>query len=113
MALITPTIIDKICKRNGLFYVPDRVKNAIEGCLVNDDENAITQEYLHLRGEFLKYRKLMQPAHIDYRGPLTLDAYTVYYLSRYMFIPSVALCDLAHHPHFQNVPSSFDVLGFR
>lgn len=110
MALITPTTIESICKRNGLFHVPDRVRTSIEGCLVNDDENAITEEYLRLLKEFQKYRKLMQPAHIDYRSPLALDAYTIYYLSRYMFIPSVALRDLTLHTFFQNVPRSFNVL---
>lgn len=110
MALITPATIDKICKRDGLFYVPDRVRTSIEGCLVNGDENAITEEYLRLLKEFQSYRTLMQPAHIDYRSPLTLDAYTVYYLSRYMFIPSVALRDLTLNPFFQNVPSSLNVL---
>ena len=110
MALITPATVEKICKRNGLFYVPDRMKTSIEDCLVNDDENAITGEYLRLLKEFREYRTLMQPAPIDYRSPLTLDAYTVYYLSRYMFIPFVALRDLAHHPYFQNVPRSFNVL---
>lgn len=110
MARIAPATIEKLCTRDGLFCVPDRIKTSIEVCLANDDEDAITKEYLRLLEEFQKYRTLMQPAHIDYRSALTLDAYTVYYLSRYMFIPSVALRDLTLHPFFQNVPDSFSVL---
>lgn len=112
VALITPATIEKICKRNGLFHVPDRVRTSIEGCLINDDENAVTTEYLRLMGDFQQYQNLMIPAHIDYyaNGELTLDAYITYYLSRYMFIPSVALRDLTLHPFFQNVPDSFNVL---
>ena len=110
MALMTPATIDKICKRNGLFYVPDRVRNSIERCLICDDENAITEEYLRLLNEFKKYRTLMHLAQIDYRSPLTLDAYTVYYLSRYMLIPAVALRNLALHSFFQHIPRSFSIL---
>jgi len=112
MIQVTPETIERTCTRNGSFYVPDRVKAAIEGCLVNNDENAVTTEYLRLLAEFQTYEKLMIPAHIDYcaNGELTLKAYTAYYLSRYMFIPSVALRDLVLHPFFQNVPDSFRVL---
>jgi len=110
VALITPATIDKICTSNGLFHVPDRIKTSIEGCLASDDENAITGEYSRLSEEFQKYENLMEPALIDYKGESTLDAYTAYYLPRYMFIPSVALRDLTLHPFFQNVPDSFNVL---
>ena len=112
MIRLTPETVERLCTRNGLFHVPDRVKTAVEGCLVNNDENAITTEYLRLLAEFQTYEKLMIPAHIDYyaNGELTLDAYITYYLSRYIFIPSVALRDLTLHPFFQNVPDSFSVL---
>ena len=110
MVRISAETIEAICTKNGKFYVPDRIKTAIEGCLANDDEKAITNEYRNLRDEFLKYRKLDEPALIDYRGALTLDAYTAYYLPRYMFIPSIAFRDLTLHPLFQNVADSLNVL---
>ena len=65
--------IEAICIRNEKFCVPDRIKDSIEGCLVNDDEDAITKEYLRLLAEFQKYEKLREPALIDYRGTLTID----------------------------------------
>lgn len=110
MAQITPETIQKICTRNGQFYVPDRIKASIEGCLANDNEEVITEEYRRLMSKFKGYRESMRPVPIDYKNDLTLDAYTIYYLSRYMSIPSVALRDLARHPFFQDVPDSFSVL---
>ncbi len=110
MARITAEIIKEICTKDGLFHVPDGVKTAIEACLASNDENAITTEYRRLLAEFQTYENEMGPAHINYEGDLTLDAYTIYYLSRYTIIPSVALRDLTLHPFFQNVPDSFRVL---
>jgi len=107
---ITAETISSVAKRGGRYCVPDRIRISIEQCLESDDENAITSEYRNLRDEFLKYRKLDKPALIDYRGALTLDAYTAYYLPRYMFIPSIALRDLTLHPLFQNVADSLNVL---
>jgi len=110
LARITAKTIEEICTKDRQFCVPDRIKTSIEGCLVNDDENAITEDYLRLLQEFQKFETLMEPALIDYEGDLTLDAYTVYYLSRYMLIPWVALRDLTFHPFFQDVPDSLSVL---
>jgi len=110
LARITPATIEKICTRNGQFYVPERIQISIGGCLANDNEDLITEEYRRLMDKFKEYRLLARPAQIDYKKDLTLDAYTIYYLSRYMSIPSIALRDLTIHPFFQNVPDSFNVL---
>ncbi len=110
MARITTEIIKEICTKDGQFCVPDRIKTSIEGCLVNNNENLITEKYRSLKNQFIGYRQSTGPAQIDYNDDLTVDAYIVYYLSRYTIIPSVALRDLTLHPFFQNVPDSFRVL---
>jgi len=107
---ITPETIESISTKDGRFCVPDRIKDSVESCLANDDENAITREYQRLLNEFQTYEESIAPASIDYSRELTLDAYTAYYLSRYLSIPSIALRDLAIHPSFQSVPDSISVL---
>ncbi len=106
---ITVATIESMLKNEGRYYVPDRIRIAIEHCLEHD-ESAVTNEYHRLLSEFQEYENSMDPMEIDYRGPLTLDAYTTYYLSRNMFIPLIALRDLAFHPLFQDIPTSINVL---
>ena len=52
MVRISAETIEAICTKNGKFYVPDRIKTAIEGCLESDDENSITAEYERLFEKF-------------------------------------------------------------
>ena len=110
MARITAETIEEICTKDRQFCVPDRIRTSVEGCLANNNEELITQEYRRLKDKFIEYRLLTRPALIDYKNDLTLDAYTIYYLSRYTIIPSVALHDLALHPFFHNIPDSLSVL---
>ncbi len=46
---ITMEAIGKICTKGRRFYVPDRIMTSVEGCLANDDDNALIVEYLRLR----------------------------------------------------------------
>jgi len=107
---ITVEIIENLTIRNNCYHVPGNVSVAIERCLENDNISAITSEYERLLAEFNRFVELFEPARIEYQGALTLDAYTANYLCRNMFIPSIALRDLAYHPQFQDLPASLKVL---
>ncbi|MGA2158109.1 MAG: class I SAM-dependent methyltransferase [Dehalococcoidia bacterium] len=110
MPPINPAIINQIFVRNDYFYVPPNIISSIEQCLSCNDEDAITKEYQRLLEEFQRHETSKLPATIDYSNSLTLDAYTCYYLPRYLFIPLIALKDLSFHDAFQNIPDSFNVL---
>lgn len=107
---ITTEIIDNMVKKNGYYQVPGNVSIAIGRCLENDDKSKITDKCSRLCDEFRSYVGSNQPADIEYNDTLTLDAYSASYLCRNMFIPSIALHDLAYHPRFQNLPTSLKVL---
>lgn len=107
---ITTEIIDNMVKMKERYYVPGNISGAIERCLENDDASIITSACSCLCEKFNEYVGSNQPADINYTDTLTLDAYTANYLCRNMFIPSIALRDLAYHPQFQNLPTSLKVL---
>ncbi len=52
----------------------------------------------------------MKPVQVAYDSDITLDAYSVYYLSRNTLIPAIAIRDLAYHPAFQILPTHVKVL---
>lgn len=107
---ITPDIINSIVIKNGKYFLPDRVRIAIEHCLDSNDEQAITSEYRRLFAEYQHYETLYEPAKIDYRGAITLDAYVSYYFTRNFIIPLIGLRDLAYCETFQKVPESLRIL---
>lgn len=107
---ISPKIIEDISKNTGRYYVPENIKMAIENSFVSDDEDQVTNEYRRLFSLFQSYETKNKPIQVDYNGSITLDAYTAYYLCRNMFIPSIALRDLAFHPIFQTLPSNLKIL---
>ena len=110
MVRISAETIEAICTKNGKFYVPDRIKTAIEGCLESDDENSITAEYERLFEKFQEYETINAPIEIEYGHAVTLDAYLSYYFARNFFIPMIGLRDLTYNSLFQNVPDSINVL---
>lgn len=108
---ITPQILDNLMlNNNGLYYLPDRVRIAIESCIESDDEKAVTKEYLRLVEEYQKHEKEIAPMEINYRGSITLDAYASYYFARNFCIPLIGLRDLTYNPLFQNIPDTLNVL---
>ena len=110
MAQITAENIETTYVKNGRFTISRRIQSAIEGCITNDDQALIEQEYKRLSGEYKAYRKILRPIQIDYGNELTLDAYVIYYLSRNTLIPIIAFRDLSFNPFFQRVPDSVNIL---
>ena len=94
-------------RKNEIFYVPDRVRIAMEKCLETDDEAAITTEYDRL---FDLYKDLDNQIHVEYRGAITLDAYVSYYFARNFFIPAIGLADLAYGTFFNDSTDSINAL---
>ena len=91
---VTAEVIEGITKKDGNYFLPDRIRGAIENCLEYGNGDLIVGEYGRLLKEYEQYRKLRVPAVIDYKGSLTLDAYTAFYLSRNFCIPFIGLRDL-------------------
>ena len=71
----TPDILESLTMNGGRYYLPDNVRFAIGNCIESDDSTAIIGEYERLLSEYKSYITKMEPAAIDYRGSLTLDAY--------------------------------------
>lgn len=110
MAQITAKNIEVAYVKDERFTISKRIQNAIEGSITNDNQALLTQEYTRLSSEYKGYRKILKPIQIDYGNELTLDAYVIYYLSRYTLIPIIALRDLSVNPFFQRIPESVNVL---
>jgi len=107
---ITPESIESLTQSHERYFLPDTINAAVESCLDSDDGDAISEEAKRLEREYHSYILKMEPAKINYRGAITLDAYTAVYLSRNFCIPLIGLRDLVYHPLFQNLPSSIKVL---
>ena len=107
---VTAEVIESITKKDGKYFLPDRIRVAIENCLECNNGDLITGEYGRLLKEYQQYRTSNVPAVIDYKGSLTLDAYTAFYFSRNFCIPFIGLRDLVYHRLFQNIPSEIKVL---
>jgi 2-polyprenyl-3-methyl-5-hydroxy-6-metoxy-1,4-benzoquinol methylase len=106
MIQIMSTQVNNIITRNGELFVPDLIEDAILKCVLNP-LNSVVKAGSDLKDTF---SPLDHAVTADYSNSLVVDAYSLYYMRRNIFIPRIALRDITMNSELQKFPEEISVL---